>query len=52
MSEAEAYIVFFGTSALVKRYHREVGADVVDAAISDHSLTRMISDSGSPRVPS
>ena len=46
MSEAEAYIVFFDTSALVKRYHREVGTDVVEAAFSDHSITRMISDIG------
>jgi uncharacterized protein len=46
MSEAEAYIVFFDTSALVKRYHREVGTDVVEAALSDHSITRMISDIG------
>jgi uncharacterized protein with PIN domain len=46
MSEAEAYVVFFDTSALVKRYHREVGADVVEAAFSDHSITRMISDIG------
>jgi uncharacterized protein len=46
MSEAEAYVVFFDTSALVKRYHREVGADVVEAVFSDHSITRMISDIG------
>jgi uncharacterized protein with PIN domain len=46
MSEAEASVVFFDTSALVKRYHREVGSDVVEAAFSDPSLTRMISDIG------
>lgn len=46
MSEAEAHIVFFDTSALVKRYHREVGTDVVEAVFSDHSTTRMISDIG------
>jgi predicted nucleic acid-binding protein len=46
MSEAEAYVVFFDTSALVKRYHREVGSDVVEAAFSDPGLTRMISDLG------
>jgi len=46
MSEAEAYIVFFDTSAWVKRYPREVGTDVVEAAFSDHSVARMISDIG------
>jgi predicted nucleic acid-binding protein len=46
MSEAEASIVFFDTSALVKRYHREVGTDVVEAAFRDHSITRLISDIG------
>jgi predicted nucleic acid-binding protein len=46
MSEAEEYIVFFDTSALVKRYHREVGTDVVEAAFRGHSSTRMISDIG------
>ena len=46
MSEVEASIVFFDTSALVKRYHREVGTDVVEAAFSDHSITRIISDIG------
>jgi hypothetical protein len=46
MSEAEASIVFFDTSALVKRYHREVGSNVVEAAFSDHGIARMISDIG------
>jgi predicted nucleic acid-binding protein len=46
MSEAEASVVFFDTSALVKRYHREVGTDVVEAAFSDRSITRIISDIG------
>jgi predicted nucleic acid-binding protein len=34
------------TSALVKRYHREVGTDVVDAAFADEGGIRMISDMG------
>lgn len=46
MSEAEVHTVFFDTSALVKRYHREVGTEVVEAAFNDHSITRMISDIG------
>jgi len=46
MSEAEVHIVFFDTRALVKRYHREVGTDVVEAAFSDHGIARMISDIG------
>jgi hypothetical protein len=46
MSEAEAYTVFFDMSALVKRYHREVGTDVVEAAFRDHRIARMISDIG------
>jgi uncharacterized protein with PIN domain len=44
MSEAERRIDFFDTSALVKRYHREVGTDVVDAAFASKDVTRMISD--------
>ena len=35
---------FFDTSALVKRYHREVGTDIVDAAFEDKEAVRMISD--------
>ncbi len=35
---------FFDTSALVKRYHREVGTDIVDAAFDDKEAVRMISD--------
>jgi hypothetical protein len=45
MSEVDAHIVFFDTSALVKRYHREVGTDMVEAVFSDPSITRMISES-------
>jgi uncharacterized protein len=44
MSEAERRVDFFDTSALVKRYHREVGSDVVDAAFASKDVTRMISD--------
>ena len=44
MSEAERRVDFFDTSALVKRYHREVGTDVVDAAFANKDVTRMISD--------
>lgn len=43
MSEAEPAVYFFDTSALVKRYHREKGTDVVDAAF-DRADTRWISD--------
>jgi uncharacterized protein len=46
MSEVEEHIVFFDTSALVKRYHQEAGTDVVEAVFRDHSRTRMISDIG------
>jgi predicted nucleic acid-binding protein len=44
MNEVEEHIVFFDTSALVKRYHREVGTDVVEGAFTDPGATRMISD--------
>jgi uncharacterized protein len=46
MSEAEERVDFWDTSALVKRYHREVGTDVVDAAFADEDGIRMISDMG------
>ncbi len=54
MSEAEAPIYFpayggeprfFDTSALVKRYHREKGTDLVDAAF-ERTNTRWISSLG------
>ncbi len=32
MREDDTQVYFFDTSALVKRYHRELGTDVVDAA--------------------
>jgi len=44
MSEAEQRVDFFDTSALVKRYHREVGTDIVDAAFADQEVARIISD--------
>jgi len=34
----------FDTSALVKRYHREVGTDSVDAAFADKDASKIISD--------
>jgi len=34
----------FDTSALVKRYHREVGTDIVDAAFADKDASKIISD--------
>ena len=46
MSEAEERVDFFDTSALVKRYHREVGTEVVDAAFAEKDGIRMISDMG------
>lgn len=44
MREDNGQIYFFDTSALVKRYHREVGTDVVDAAFDNKDATKMISD--------
>ena len=44
MREDDARVYFFDTSALVKRYHREIGTAVVDAAFDDKDTTRMISD--------
>jgi len=44
MKEDEAPLDFFDTSALVKRYHRETGTDVVDAAFEDRDATRVISN--------
>ena len=46
MSEVEEQVDFFDTSALVKRYHREVGTEVVDAAFAEKDGIRMISDMG------
>lgn len=44
MKEAEKRVYFFDTSALVKRYHQEIGTDVVDAAFEDKDAVKMISD--------
>ncbi len=44
MSEGDRRVYFFDTSALVKRYHREVGADIVDAAFADKDASKIISD--------
>jgi predicted nucleic acid-binding protein len=44
MSEAEERVDFFDTSALVKRYHREVGTDVVDAAFAKKVRTGEITE--------
>ena len=44
MREDDNQVYFFDTSALVKRYHRELGTDVMDAAFGDKDATRMISD--------
>jgi predicted nucleic acid-binding protein len=46
MSEAEERSDFFDTSAVVKRYHQEVGTDIVDAAFTDPSVAQIISDIG------
>lgn len=35
MREDDNQVYFFDTSALVKRYHRELGTDVMDAAFGD-----------------
>jgi len=37
-------VYFFDTSALVKRYHREAGTEVVDAAFEAQDATCVISD--------
>jgi hypothetical protein len=44
MSEGDRRVYFFDTSALVKRYHREVGADIVDATFADKDASKIISD--------
>lgn len=46
MREDDTRVYFFDTSALVKRYHKELGTDVVDAVFRDKDATRMISDIG------
>ena len=44
MSEGNRRVYFFDTSALVKRYHREVGTNGVDAAFADKDASKLISD--------
>ncbi len=44
MREGNKRVYFFDTSALVERYHREVGTDVMDAAFEEKDATRVISD--------
>jgi hypothetical protein len=39
MREDDNQVYFFDTSALVKRYHRELGTDVMDAAFGDKNAT-------------
>jgi len=39
-------VYFFDTSALVKRYHREPGTEVVDDAFDDLGTDCVISDLG------
>ena len=44
MREGNKQVYFFDTSALVKRYHRELGTHVVDAAFGNKDATRTTSD--------
>lgn len=44
MNAAEESTYFFDTSALVKRYHKEAGTDVVDTVFDDQGAVRVISD--------
>ena len=37
-------ILYLDTSALVKRYHLELGTEIVDAVFAENSSTKMISD--------
>ena len=46
MREDDKQLYFFDTSALVKRYHGELGTEVVDAAFEDKDTTKTISDIG------
>jgi uncharacterized protein with PIN domain len=43
MNADKVKILFFDTSALVKRYHHEKGTEVVDVAFSQEGI-RIISD--------
>ena len=44
MSEAEAPVYFFDTSALLKRYHDEIGSDMIESAFNTSEADRWISD--------
>ena len=44
MSEPEAPVYFFDTSALLKRYHDEIGSDVVESAFDTPEANRWISE--------
>jgi hypothetical protein len=44
MREAEQQIYFFDTSALVKRYHQELGTKVLDTAFANIEVAKVISD--------
>ena len=44
MTESEAPFYFFDTSALLKRYHPEIGSNVVDAVFDLTDMIRVISD--------
>ena len=44
MGECYNRVYFYDTRALDKRYNREAGTDVVDAAFEDKVATRVISD--------
>jgi len=37
-------VYFFDTSALLKRYHWELGTEIIDAAFEEKDATRIISD--------
>ena len=43
---AESRVYFFDASALLKRYHTELGSDVVETAFSEETSTRIVSDIG------
>jgi len=44
MKEDDRPIYFFDTSALVKRYHQEIGTEIVDTAFEDQDAVKLISD--------
>ena len=43
---AESRVYFFDASALLKRYHTELGSDVVEMAFREVTTTRIVSDIG------